>query len=378
MSVVTMRSRLSEADIRALIKAPRQEERASAAHKLCRCIDEVELSEADRAHAETILRMLAADAVALVREAVAVSLKNSPRLPRDVARRLARDIETVALPILEFSPALSDADLVEIVRTCDAARQTAVASRSALSSFVTNAIARHGAPEAVERALANDNARFDESGLELVLTRMGDRPRVSELMARREQLPVRIAEKLISLVSGEVFDHLVNHHELPPQLAIDLATGARERATLDLVEQAGRQSDVAGFARQLHQHGRLTPSFIMRAVCLGHIAFVEHAMAELAGLPHQRAWLLMHDAGPLGLRSLFERTNLPVRLFAPFRAAVELHHQLRNEGQSEDRGLFRRRMVERVLTLFQSIPKDDLEYLLDKLDAAPKRGRASA
>jgi hypothetical protein len=30
-------------------------------------------------------------------------------------------------------------------------------------------------------------------------------------------------------------------------------------------------------------------------------------------------------------------------------------------------------MIERVLTLFQSVPKDDLDYLLEKLDAISAR-----
>ena len=43
---------------------------------------------------------------------------------------------------------------------------------------------------------------------------------------------------------------------------------------------------------------------------------------------------------------------------------------MEREGGAEDRSVFRQRMLERTLTLFQSIPKDDLDYLLEKLDAA--------
>lgn len=378
MSIVTMRSRLTDVDVRALVKGATGELRAEAAAKICACVERASLTESERRHAETILRLMAQDVAVQVRQALASTLRRSPRLPRDVARALARDVDSVALPILEQSPALNDHDLVELLAAAPVERQVAIAGRERLSNTVTNALAQHGAPQAVQRALANENADFAEESLETVLGRFAENGSITEQMARRNQLPVRIAEQLIALVSGEVFDFLVNHHELPPQLAIDLASGARERATLDLVEQAGRQRDLAGFARQLNLHGRLTPSFIMRSVCLGYVDFIEHALAELARLPHQRAWLLLHDAGPLGLRTLFDRAGLPVRLFAPFRAAIDLHHQLRLEGLVEDRNAFRKRMVERVLTLFQSIPKDDLDYLLEKLDESGKRGRALA
>jgi uncharacterized protein (DUF2336 family) len=92
-------------------------------------------------------------------------------------------------------------------------------------------------------------------------------------------------------------------------------------------------------------------------------------MAELAGLSHQRMWLLMNDSGPLGLKAAFDRAGLPPRLFPSFRAAIEVYHAIDREGGARDRIVFRKRMLERTLTLFQSIPKDDLDYLLEKLDA---------
>jgi uncharacterized protein (DUF2336 family) len=374
-----MRAKLTDSDIRTLVKGASDDERASAAHKICRVIDIAPLNEGERAHAEAILKMMAEDAAVSVRRALAVALQNSQKLPRALAVKLAEDIEAISLPILRHSPSLSDADLVEIMRAAPPAKQLAVASRDSLSPTVTGAIAVFGHPAAVEQALANDNAAFDQSGLSAILQRMGDRPSITETMAHRRTLPVSIVERLVAMVTGEVFDYLVNHHEVPPQVAIDLASGARERATLDLVEQAGLQSDLTRFARQLSNSGRLTPSFIMRALCLGHMEFVEHAMAELGGLPHHRAWLMMHDSGPLGLKALFDRSGLPSRLFPAFRAAVDVYHQIDRDGLDFDKIAFREKMIERVLTLFQSIPRDDLDYLLDKLDAttvAPDRKSA--
>jgi uncharacterized protein (DUF2336 family) len=379
MSVVTMRAKLTEGDIRQLVKGSSDDDRAQAAHKICRTIDSAPLNETERDHAEAILKMMAEDAAVSVRRSLSVALQNSPNLPRALALKLAEDIDAIALPILQHSPVLSDTDLVEIMRAAPPSKQLAVASRDNLSSTVTGAIAVFGHPSAVEQALANDNAVFDASGLSAVLQRMGDKPTITETMARRRTLPVTIVERLVAMVTGEVFDYLVNHHEVPPQLAIDLASGARERATLDLVEQAGLQADLSRFARQLAHHGRLTPSFIMRALCLGHMEFVEHAMAELGGLPHHRAWLMMHDSGPLGLKALFDRSGLPTRLFSAFRAAVDVFHQIERDGLDFDKIAFREKMIERVLTLFQSIPRDDLDYLLDKLDAttaAPDRKTA--
>ena len=80
------RARLTEFDIRRLIKATDDDERASAAHKLCRSIDRADLTDEDREAAQKIMRVLANDAAELVRRALAVTLKSSDLLPRDVAR----------------------------------------------------------------------------------------------------------------------------------------------------------------------------------------------------------------------------------------------------------------------------------------------------
>lgn len=370
MSIVTMRANLTESDIRTLIKGPTIEDRAQAAHKLCRIIDEAQLSAEERKHAEGIIGIMAADAAVLVRRALAVALKNSPRLPRDIANKLARDIDTIALPVVMNSPVLTDDDLVEIVRACPPSKQVAVASREKLSTKVTGAIAEYAVTEAVERALANDNALFDEEALDTTLYRFAGVSNIMEAMVRRNVLPVGVTEKLVAMVAGELFDHLVNNHELPPQIAIDLAMASRERATLDIVEQAIRQSDLPRFVQQLNLNGRLTPSILMRGLCLGQMDFVEHAMAELAGMSHQRMWLMMHDSGPLGLKAACERAGLPPRLYPSMRAAIDVYHSIEREGVARDRISFRKRMLERTLTLFQSVPKDDLDYLLEKLDAS--------
>lgn len=378
MSIVTMRAHLTDSDIRTLIKGPIEEDRAHAAHKICRCIEEAELSLEERQYAEEIIAVMAQDAAVLVRRALAVALKNSPKLPHEIANKLARDVDSIALPVILNSPMLTDADLVEIVRASPPIKQVAVASRETLSPVVTGAIAKFAVAEAVERALANDNAIFDEDGLEMTLDRFAGVSQVTAAMVHRNQLPLSITEKLVTIVAGEVFDHLVNNHELPPQVAIDLAMGARERATIDIIEQAVRQQDIARFVQQLNLNGRLSPSLIMRGLCMGHMEFVEHALAELAGIPHGRMWLLIHDSGPLGLKSAFERSGLPPRLYPSFRAAVDVFHSIEREGASSDRIVFRKRMLERTLTLFKSVPKDDLDYLLEKLDASGAASPRSA
>src|ERR1700689_3040403 len=139
--MTTTRSALTDGDIRLLVKGAEPEERGLGAHRLCRHIDRANLTDEERAEAHQILRLMARDAAEQVRRALAVTLKASPLIPRDVANRLARDVESIAVPMLNFSPVFSDEDLAEIVRVGGPVRQGAVARRPVLTETVTGAIA---------------------------------------------------------------------------------------------------------------------------------------------------------------------------------------------------------------------------------------------
>ncbi len=369
MTIATMRTSLTQDDIRRLVRGETAEARANAAHKICRRIDTTDLSPEDQESARQILDLMCADAAVLVRRALAVTLRNSPKLPRDIALRLAKDLDIIAVPVLRNSPVITDEDLVEIVLSGSSEKQVAIAQRPTLGEGLTEVIALYGSKEAVEAVTLNEGAAFSDDAYAGVLKRFANDNDIKGAMISRSHLPMHVTEKLVNMVSGELFDRLVNTHELPPQLAIEIAAGARERATLDLVEQAGLSRDPERFVQQLALNGRLTPSIIMRALCLGHMGFVEYALAELAGVPRNKAWLMIHDAGTLGLKTIFERAGLPSGMFTAFRLAIDIYHKTEFDGGPGDKERFRQRMVERVLTQFQAIPRADLEYLLDKLDA---------
>ncbi len=375
--MATTRAALTESDIRTLVKGATADERAVAAHRLCRHIDRADLTEEEREEAQQILRIMAADAAELVRRALAVTLKSSPLIPRDVANKLARDIESIALPVLNCSPAFSDDDLAEIVRLGGPVRQVAIAKRPVLSTKVTTAIVDYGVEAAVDSACANDNAEFTTRSLEKAVERFERSEKILASIAFRDALPLSVTERLVNLVSDQVREHLINHHAVSPETALAIALGAKERATLDLVDQAGRAADTRAFVAYLNKMGRLTSSLLLRALAHGHMTFFEWSVAELAAVPHHRTWLMIHDAGELGLKAIYERAGLPARLLPAFRAGVDAFHSVDFDGAEHDRPRFQRRMLERFLTQPLPTSKDDMDYLLDKLDRLSAEGNGS-
>ncbi|MGH6881368.1 DUF2336 domain-containing protein [Hypericibacter sp.] len=363
-----MTTTLSQADVARLLTDPSQEARADTAAKLAEQVDAEGLTDAERQLAIDIVRVMAQDAAIRVREALSRNLKHSKHLPHDVAEALARDVEQVALPILEFSTILTDEDLIAIIRGSNGAKQTAIARRAAVSAKLADALIASKNPEAVATLVSNPGAELAESHLNKVVDQFGDNAAIQSSLVRREKLPLTVAERLVAVVSENLRDYLVSHHELPPSIAVDLVLESRERATVSLLPHGSESVDVIQLCRQLKLHGRLTPSLLLRALCMGDVAFFESAMSVLARTPIVNARMLIHDDGTLGLKSLYLRSGLPERLYPAFRVAVDVMRENEFDARDEDRRRYICRMIERILTQFEDIGQDNLDYLLTKLN----------
>ncbi len=368
-----MTDMLRQSDVTRLLHDKSAESRTDTATKLAAHFQSGELTEEERRIAEDILRVMAHDAEVRVREALSLNLKESGAVPHDVAVALASDVDAVSLPMLEFSKVLNEADLVEIVRTQNVVKQKAIARREAVPSKVVDALVDTENEEVVAEVVSNEGAEMTANSMERVLDSFGENERIQTSMVRRTKLPVTIAERLVVLVSENLRDHLMVHHELSADVSGDLILQARERATMGLLSGGADQRDVESLVRQLDENGRLTPTIMLRALCMGDTTFFEAAMARRAGIPLTNAQILMHDEGPLGLKSVFDAAKMPASLFPAVRVAIRVASETEYDGGANDRERYSRRMLERILTQYEDIDADDLEYLLGKLS---KLGRA--
>lgn len=368
------RSILSHEDVSKLLSDASGQNRAVAAAKVAKVFDRGNLTEQERHLAENIFRIMVHDAEVRVREALARNLKGNPLVPHDVAVDLAKDVNSVALPILQFSEVLTDDDLIAIIRLDDADKQVAIAGRQAVSESVSDAIVDASNEAAVERLVANPGAEISDGSLGKVVNTLGDRESIQKAMALRPHVPVTIAERLVTLVTDHLRKQLAGRAKLSPDAVTDLVLQIRERAVLSLSPGSGRE-ELSRLVRQLDEKKRLTPSIILRALCMGDLTFFETAMAEKAGLTVEATRELIYDGGQLGLRAIVHKAGLPRRVLTAVRAAIDVASEMEYDGGEHDRERYSRRMIERVLTQYGDLgvefEADDLEYLLTKLNTLP-------
>ena len=366
-----MTASLSQADVTRLMAAPTPEVRAETAAKVAERFGAQGLSEAERKIAEDIFRALVRDAEVRVREALSAHLKANPEVPHDVALALSEDVDSVALPMLKFSEVLTDADLIEILRHHGPAKQVAIAQRPQVSGEVAGALIDTENETAVARLVANEGAELDDACLTRVMTSYEDNEAIYESLARRSNLPPAISEQLVSAVTQQLESYLQEKAELPADRVSNLLLQARERATVGLISGSSNLDELEQLVERLHVNGRLTPSLILRALCMGDMGLFETALARLARVPIHNARVLIHDKGPLGLESIYLRAGMPEALFAAFRAAIDVAAETDYDYGVNDRARYIERMLERILTQWEDpserLGDDDIEYLVAKL-----------
>ena len=367
-----MTQTLTAADVTRLLADLSEESRADTAAKIAAEYHHGTFTGPEREIAADIFRTMVEDATVRVREALSKNLKLCTELPPDIARGLAADVESVAVPMLQFSEVLTDADLIEIAHQMGPEKQTAIARRATVSEGVAEALVDSGSEGVVAALVANDGAQISEPSLRKVVMNFGDSEAIQLPLVRREKLPVTVAERLVSKVSDNLREYLVTHHELPPDLASDLILESRERATVSLLSPGDDAADVEKLVAQLQRGGRLTPSLVLRAICVGDLGFLEASLAVMSKTPLVNTRALVHDGGPLGLKSLCEQAGIPAEIYPAIRAAVDVADQTEYDGEDHDRERFARRVLERVMTQIETIGenlgRENVDYLLTKLD----------
>jgi uncharacterized protein (DUF2336 family) len=324
-------------------------ERAEATRALARAWLISDLSAEDRAAAEGALLMLLDDPSSLVRQAMAEVFSRSPDAPATIVRALAADQPSIALPVLEHSPLLIDADLVDIVATGTSDMQCAIARRLNLPSSVSAAIAEVGSAAAALELIENAYAELAPFSWDRIVERHGHLAAIREAMLVLEGLPAATRAALVAKLSNTLAQFAAARNWLSPERAGRLADESRERSTMSIAARS-RGEDMQGLVQHLRATGQLNAGLILRALLSGNLELFESALAQLADLPLARVTALVHDRGHASLQALLIRAGLPESTYAAFRVALEAS---RETGYVDTNGgveRLRRRMVERVLT----------------------------
>jgi len=323
-------------------------ERADATSALARAYLHSDLSPDDRAAAEGAMIMLLDDPSPLVRQALANVFASSQVAPPVIVQALAADQPDIAIPILQRSPLLRDADLIDLVATAHPQAQAVIASRFLLPRSVSAAIAEVGAATACLALLENPDADIALFSLDRIVERFGHLSAIRENLLARDDLPAATRQALLAKLSQTLAGFVTARQWLPPEHAHYAAREACEKATIALAAETPEE-ELGEFVSHLRASGQLTAGFVLRALLSGNVALFEEALADLSGLSVEVVASHVHDRTISGFRALYAKAGLPEAGYPAFREAVIALREGLLFHEFGDAAQLKRTMVERVL-----------------------------
>jgi uncharacterized protein (DUF2336 family) len=308
--------------------------RLDLAGKIARLAPGLSAHEQDRLRrcAYDALETLARDQIPKVREILAQALKDVADAPPELIGRLARDAEiAVAAPILQYSPILTDEDLLDIIGSSPIpGALSAISRREGVNVRVADAIAATDDIDAIAVLLGNESAQIREETLDRLVDRAADIEAWHLPLVQRPSLSSRATLRLARFVAAGLLQGLAARHDLDQETTVAVAAVVRKR--LDELEASGparaearRAADeetALTRARHLHAQGQLDESTVDTALAGNDLAFVCASLAVLAGLPPLVVRKTVETQSAKGMVSITWKAGLSMTLCLQLQARL--------------------------------------------------------
>ena len=289
--------------------------RGDLALKIARLIPDMPADEVEKVRELTfaMLDRLSHDQLPRIRALLAEELKQARWAPPPLVKRLAMDaLAIVAAPILEYSPLLSDADILEVIAAgCAGESLAAVARRHEVSEDVAEAVVATLDIPAVTALLTNKNARIREETLDKVADNAADVDAWHGPMAMRPELSIRAIRRISGFVATALVEKLAKRAGLDAETAGFLRDTLQRRVNesagdLELRERLE--------AHALNRDDMLNDEALDSAIETARHEFVREALALRSGLPLTSVDKLLRAGAAKPVVALAWKAGLSMRL----------------------------------------------------------------
>jgi uncharacterized protein (DUF2336 family) len=289
--------------------------RAELARKIGRLLPDLPADASEKVRSLTIetLERLARDQLPRVRAILAEEIKLLDCVPKRVVKALARDVEAVSAPILEYSPLLSDADLIEIISTAEAHYALTAIAKRPLSVSVSEAVAEALHVPVISALLANSSATIRQQTLEKIVDHAS---RITDWhlpLVLRNDLSQRAVRRLAGFVSASLVEKLAARHGLEEATREYLSKHLRHRIETADAEVDDPSRAVDAEIEKVHKSGKLGDEFVENAAEAGRRDLVVASLAKLAKIPGDTVRRMLDSGTAKPVTALVWRAGLSMR-----------------------------------------------------------------
>jgi len=294
--------------------------RVAIAQRVGERLSGADLGEVDRRAAETLARVLVTDAAEQVRRELSLAIRHAKYLPKDIARKIAHDVDMVACPFLEVTEVFTEEEWHQLVLTISRSALVAVARRPTMPEGLASLLAELGGKETVETLLDNKATPMTVRICGTVIERFDGEASVLERMASRDDLIAEIAVTLSAKVAGAAREKLAQRYKLPDFTEV-VGAEAEVGSTLRMI-RVTPPLGLAALVRALRKDNKLTDLLLMKAANDGLVEFLAVALSERgAGVVEQVRNDLLH-AGTRSVVAMLARAKVSAALHDSFWSAL--------------------------------------------------------
>lgn len=350
-------------------------DRARAASALGRAYAVSDMNTLDRHAAEMAMTFLLDDPSPKVRIALAEAIADCAAIPRTIVLSLAEDQPEAAFAVISRSPVLTDMDLVDLAARGTHETRAVIAARPHLSRPVAAAIAEIGGEEEVLILLENPAAEFSGRALKRLSDRLGHLPSVRNYLLDRPDLPVDARHALVEKVSAALSGFSLVQMAIGERRVERIAREACDTVAVGMAGSADA-SEISALVEHLRVCGRLTPAFLMHALCTGRIDFFAAAICNLSGLSEKRVRSVLSNGRIHAVRALFEQAGLGRDVSQAFADALFLWRKDNHQSGSSIASMSATLLSRLRRRVSSEDPAGGLVEMVEKLSIAEQRQSA--
>lgn len=300
------------------------EVRTELARKIARLLPDMPEGERGQIRQRVIalLEKLAQDNLPRIRAIVAEAIKSRTDMPVKMINRLARDAELeVCAPILQYSPLLSDDDMLELIATVrvQGALQ-AIAARENLPEAASDAIIATLDISAVASLLANPKASIRAQSLDRVIARASKIDQWHAPLVLRTDLSRRAMQRIATFVSRSLVDRLARVNRLDETFAAELKAIA-EASLANKTEGADETDAAVDAVNTAYARGELNDEVVIEAATLRQRSAVIRALGLGSGIRAADIAHILKAGSGRGITALCWKAGFSMRTAL----AVEMH-----------------------------------------------------
>lgn len=304
-------------------------------------------------HFDVIMSRVTEQVETALRRELAEKLADTPNAPLGLLRQLARDEISVAEPVLKRSEALTEDDLLGIIKQRGQDHMRAITKRREVPEKLTAELVARGDEDVLVSLAENRGAKLSSDSMEKLVGHARSVKSLQKPMTDRFDLPPKLLTKMYFFVSAALKKEILKRSDMLDPALIDEAVNANRKEILKTAVRDA-QSEVSSaqqFVQEKAQANQINESLLKELMEMKRSTEFLLAFSHVIGIDTSTAQAILKDKSWESLAIASRAANLERATFA------KIVFGLQRDSKEQNKAL-------RILDLYLKIPQEAAERVM--------------